>query len=133
VGIAETLCGQTLDTEDVFEEGRLLSSMAETAGKMLEKPLFDGADSAKQILSDKLRDNDQTLVDSIKSLAGISGMDTEVKKHALVVCEKSVRTRGLKILKDAIRWQYSLTINFLTSIIHHSNICQLWLLKIKNI
>jgi hypothetical protein len=27
LGIAETVCGQTLDTEDVFEEGRLLSSL----------------------------------------------------------------------------------------------------------
>jgi len=61
--------------------------MGETAGNMLEKPLFDGADSAKQLLCEKLKENDKTLVDSIKSLA--------------VVCGKAVETGGLKILKES--------------------------------
>lgn len=104
VGLAETGCDQTLYREDVFEEGRMLSSMAEIVGNTLEKPLFDGADSAKQVLCDKLRDNDKTLVDRIKGLAGISNIDIEVKNHArsvaLVVCDKAV-PKGLKIIKEA--------------------------------
>ena len=105
IGIGESLCGKTLYTEDFFEEAQMLDIMALNAGYLLEEPLFNGADSAKDILCEKLKESDPSLIDSIQSLAGVSGITESTKAHvvgvASYVCGKAIDRKALKIIKEA--------------------------------
>nr|UDP55557.1 hypothetical protein orf144a [Schizostauron trachyderma] len=105
IGISESVCGKPLYTEDVFEEARMFEKMSQSAVDMLDEPLFSGADSAKEILCQKLKENDPGLVQGINSLAGVSGATEPAKAKAVAVasyvCGKAVERKGLKILREA--------------------------------
>ena len=105
IGISESFCGKPLYTEDVFEEGRMFEKMSQSAVDMLDQPLFSGADSPKEILCQKLKENDPGLVQSINSLAGVSGATEPTKAQGVAVasyvCGKAVERKGLKILREA--------------------------------
>ena len=70
---------------------------------LLKEPIFEKGDLAKKALCQKLKENDSSLVDSIKSLGGVSSAEGLVKEHVIavmiVVCAQVVETKGLKILK----------------------------------